>query len=415
MSTLHSLTSNDIPATWRLLPIGKILLDSQYGTNEPAVENGNTRVVGMKDIQDGRVITDDLSCSNLSEDECSSYLLSRGDLLLNRTNSYDLVGKVGLFDSDEEVAFASYLVRLKVDRTQVNPRFLNYWLNGNIAQTLIKKIATKAVSQANVNPTEFKKHCLVPVPSLAEQTAIAALLSTWDEGIEKTERLITAKEQWFTSLTQELIHNSTEGFRHFHLRDICEPVTRKNTVNELNVLTTSAQHGLISQTDYYNKSVSADDVRGYYLLKKGEFAYNRSSSNGYPYGAIKRLEDYTQGVLSTLYLCFSLKTDAPCDSDFIAHAFEAGLLNKQLVGVCQEGARSHGLLNITKTDFFGLKLSLPAVKEQQKIAAILTTARREIDLLNKQVKTYRIQKRGLMQKLMIGEWTVKPMRDPGNG
>ncbi|QOX80483.1 restriction endonuclease subunit S [Trichlorobacter lovleyi] len=251
----------------------------------------------------------------------------------------------------------------------------------------------------------------IEIPPLPEQTAIASVLSTWDLSIEKTERLIAAKEKWFTSLTQELIHNCTEGLRHVYLRDICEPITRKNSVNELNVLTTSAQHGLISQMDYYKKSVSAEDVRGYYLLKKGEFAYNRSSSNGYPYGAIKRLEDYPQGVLSTLYLCFSLRTDAPCDSDFMAHAFEAGLLNKQLVGVCQEGARSHGLLNITKADFFSLKMALPAINEQRKIAAILTTARQEIDLLKQQADACRRQKRGLMQKLLTGQWRVRSMKE----
>jgi len=261
-------------------------------------------------------------------------------------------------------------------------------------------------AQANINLQTIRP-LSVELPPQNEQTAIASLLSTWNLAIEKIEQLIAAKEKRFTLLTQELIHNCTEGLRHFHLRDICEPVTRKNDGNELNVLTTSAQHGLISQLDYYKKSVSAEDVRGYYLIKNGEFAYNRSSSNGYPYGAIKRLEDYPQGVLSTLYLCFSLKNDAPCDSDFMAHAFEAGLLNKQLVGVCQEGARSHGLLNIVKSDFFGLKISLPPLAEQQKISAILNTARQEIDLLKKQADAFRRQKCGLMQKLLTGEWRVR--------
>jgi type I restriction enzyme S subunit len=112
MSALVSLRPENLPSTWRLLPVGKILLDSQYGTNEPAVECGNTKVVGMKDIQNGKVLTVDLTCSNLREGERNKYLLRRGDLLINRTNSYDLVGKVGSFDSAEEVAFASYLVRL---------------------------------------------------------------------------------------------------------------------------------------------------------------------------------------------------------------------------------------------------------------------------------------------------------------
>ncbi len=94
---LTSQRSIRIPSTWRLVPIGEVSIETQYGTNAPAVTGGNTKVVGMKNIQNGRVLTD------------------------NRTNSYDLVGKVGIFNSDEKIAFASYLVRLVADRTLVSP------------------------------------------------------------------------------------------------------------------------------------------------------------------------------------------------------------------------------------------------------------------------------------------------------
>ena len=153
--------------------------------------------------------------------------------------------------------------------------------------------------------------------------------------------------------------------------------TGKNSVGETTVLTASSRHGLVSQLDYYKKSVSAENLSGYYLLKKGEFVYNRSSSAGYPYGSIKRLDAYSQGVVSTLNLCFAISGKIECDSDFMAHAFESGILNNRLVGVCQEGARSHGLLNITKSDFFGLKFLLPSISKQKQIAEILDTARRE--------------------------------------
>jgi len=310
-----------------------------------------------------------------------------------------------MIEGDEKIFLGQRLFHYRANKAILNPEYLLYFLLSPMSQRHFNEMSFGAT----VEHIKVEDALKIPIayPSLPEQTAIASLLSTWTYAIEKTERLIAAKEKRFTLLTQVLIHNCTQGLRHCHLRDICEPVTRKNDGNELNVLTSSAQHGLISQMDYYKKSVSAEDVRGYYLLKKGEFAYNRSSSNGYPYGAIKRLEDYPQGVLSTLYLCFSLKNDAPCDSDFMAHAFEAGLLNKQLVGVCQEGARSHGLLNITKTDFIGLKISLPAVTSQKQIAAILNTARQEIDLLKKQADAFRRQKRGLMQKLLTGEWRVR--------
>jgi type I restriction enzyme S subunit len=259
-------------------------------------------------------------------------------------------------------------------------------------------------------PGESLAKYRVELPPLFEQQAIADLLSTWDEAIEKTERLIQTKEKRFKRLLNDLIHQvrNNHTWKGFNLSDLCVPVSRKNSENNTNVLTSSAQYGLVSQPEYYNKSVSAEDVTGYYLLKRGEFAYNRSSAKGYPYGATKRLDRYEKGVLSTLYLCFALKPDAPCESDFLLYIFESGATNREFRAVCQEGARSHGLLNITKGDFFGIKLFLPSQEQQKKIQFALNAAQQEIDLLKQLADKYKTQKRGLMQKMLTGEWRVKP-------
>ncbi len=373
-------------------------------------EKGRYQVIKMSNLYKGTLDLDrNPSFIDEIEPRHKQYLLQEGDVLMTLTGT---IGKKDYgysvqIEKQKNLLLNQRVCLLRPKSGKINGYYLLQLLRSNaFLDQFFESSIGGTGNQSNVSIT-ILKDMIVGLPEIEGQTAAASLLSAWDLAIEKAERLIAAKEKRFTLLTQELIHNCTEDLRHFHLRDICEPVTRKNDGNELNVLTTSAQHGLISQLDYYKKSVSAEDVRGYYLLKNGEFAYNRSSSNGYPYGAIKRLEDYPQGVLSTLYLCFSLKNDAPCDSDFMAHAFEAGLLNKQLVGVCQEGARSHGLLNITKTDFFGMKISLPAIAAQKQISAILNTARQEIDLLKKQAEAFRRQKRGLMQKLLTGEWRVQ--------
>jgi len=246
----------------------------------------------------------------------------------------------------------------------------------------------------------------VPIPPLNEQTAMADLLSTWDEAIEKTERLIQAKERQYRHLVRRLIHQQ-QSLSEVKLGDIATPITTKNAVGEANVLTSSAEHGLISQLEYYNKSVSADDVSGYYLLERGDFAYNRSSATGYPYGAIKRLDRYERGVLSTLYICFRLTDTQKADSNYLTDLFEAGVLNRQLRGICQAGARSHGLLNVTKSDFFSLKIPLPSIERQREIAEKLDLARSEISLLTELNEKYQTQKRGLMQKLLTGKWRVR--------
>ena len=247
------------------------------------------------------------------------------------------------------------------------------------------------------------------LPPISEQKAIADLLSTWDEAIFKTERIIQAKEKRFRRLLNDLAHQgrSNHTWKGYNLGDLCIPISRKNSENNTNVLTSSAQNGLVSQLEYYNKSVSAENVTGYYLLEKGEFAYNRSSAKGYPYGATKRLDKYEKGALSTLYLCFALKPNAPCESDFLLYLFESGALNRELRAVCQEGARSHGLLNITKSDFFGIKVFLPEQKRQRKVKSLLNSFKKEIELLKQLVEKYKTQKRALMQKLLTGVWRLR--------
>lgn len=366
MSSLNPLRSEMLPSHWGLLPVGKLLLVTQYGTNEPAVENGNTRIVGMKDIQNGKIILDDLSCCELSEDERENYLLCRGDLLLNRTNSYDLVGKVGMFDSDEEVAFASYLVRLKVDRNQIIPAFLNFWLNGYSAQILLKKIATRAISQANVNPSEFKKHCLVPVPPLPEQVSIANLLTTWDGAIEKTEQLIAAKEKRLGALKQDLLtgQKRINGFkgswRKYRLSDVLAEHGELSTGKE-QVFSVSVHKGLINQIEHLGRSFAAKDLSNYNLVKPGDIVYTKSPTGDFPYGIIKQSKVDVPVIVSPLYGVFT-----PRDRHLgtcLDFYFESPIRTKNYLGpIIQKGAKN--TINVTNSTFLSNKLVLPVCDDE---------------------------------------------------
>src|SRR5207237_3207704 len=117
--------------------------------------------------------------------------------------------------------------------------------------------------------------------------------------------------------------------------------TRNVELND-NVVTISAQEGFVRQEDFFKKRVASSMLENYYLIEKGHFAYNRSYSNGYPFGAIKRLTKYDKGVVTTLYICFALKPQADADPLFFEHYFEAGLLNAGLATVTNEGGRAHG-------------------------------------------------------------------------
>ena len=157
------------------------------------------------------------------------------------------------------------------------------------------------------------------------------------------------------------------------LGELVDRVVRKNTNNESTLpLTISAQYGLVDQITYFNNRVASRDVSNYYLVLNGEFAYNKSTSDGYPFGAVKRLDLYEKGVLSTLYIVFAPKKEQQIDSDFLTVFFDTDRWHKGVAERAAEGARNHGLLNISAEDFFEIDLSVPKdIVEQKEIGAFI--------------------------------------------
>ncbi|MBQ8436423.1 MAG: restriction endonuclease subunit S [Alphaproteobacteria bacterium] len=268
---------------------------------------------------------------------------------------------------------------------------------------------TTGVPQLTV--PQVQKYKLM-VPPLPEQEKIAGILSCWDDGIEKLSALIEKKKIQKKALMQQLLtgKHRLKGFstpwHEVRLRDIAEKITRKNLNQYTNVVTISAQNGFILQQQFFSKSVVGEDLSSYNLLKCGEFGYNRSYSKGFPMGAIKRLDLFNVAPVSSLYICFSV--NEYMDSNFMVNYFDAGLQNYELYKVAQEGARNHGLLNISLHDFFNIKLYIPSdIAEQKAIAEILSKADEEIELLNKKLEAFKQEKKALMQQLLTGKIRVK--------
>ena len=186
-----------------------------------------------------------------------------------------------------------------------------------------------------------------------------------------------------------------EPWRVERLSDFADRVTRKNSKNETDLpLTISSKDGLVDQVSYFNKTVASKDMSGYYLLKNGEFAYNKSYSVGYDFGSIKRLDRYPMGALSTLYICFALKKH---DSDFIKAYFDSLKWYREIYMISAEGARNHGLLNVPTDEFFDTKHYLPEnTEEQRKIADFLITLERRIEAQQSLVDNLKKYKRGLL-------------------
>jgi type I restriction enzyme S subunit len=246
------------------------------------------------------------------------------------------------------------------------------------------------------------------LPEVTEQRRIVETFAAWDAAIQKTEQLIAAKEIANKGLTRRFFRGNSAP-RH-RLSDLTRRVNRKNTKGDGHPLTISGAEGLVSQSRYFEKRIAAEKTEHYTLLKRGEFAYNRSYSTGYPLGAIKRLDGHDEGIMSTLYLCFALHgSEAPL-SNYFAYFCESGGFNHQIYQVAQEGARNHGLLNVTAEDFFSMSMPVPSPEVQQRAICVLDDAHMELTLLRQQLAALKTQKRGLMQKLLTGQWHL-PLRE----
>lgn len=246
-------------------------------------------------------------------------------------------------------------------------------------------------------------------PSLSEQQKIADFLSAVDTRLQLLKDKKTKLEEYKRGVmqrifSQELRFTRPDGsaypnWEEKRLGEIAERITQRNTELNENVLTISAQEGLINQLKYFNNSVAAKNISGYYLLHRDDFAYNKSYSKGYPMGAIKRLNNYPKGIVSTLYICFRNKKEFA--NSFAEQYFESGIHNRELEKVAQEGARNHGLLNIGVGDFFDTIVLLPCLDEQRQIADFLSAIDDKISLLNQQITSTEQYKKGLLQQMFV--------------
>ena len=252
-------------------------------------------------------------------------------------------------------------------------------------------------------------------PSESEQLKIGEYLLTLDHLItlhqRKFEKLTNVKksmlEKMFpqngSSYPEIRFKGFTDPWEQRKLGELVDRVVRKNTNNESTLpLTISAQYGLVDQITYFNNRVASRDVSNYYLVLNGEFAYNKSTSDGYPFGAVKRLDLYEKGVLSTLYIVFAPKKEQQIDSDYLTVFFDTDRWHKGVAERAAEGARNHGLLNISAEDFFDIDLSVPKdIVEQKQIGAFIRQLDNLITLHQRELKKLQNIKKSMLEKMFV--------------
>lgn len=352
-------------------------------------------------------INSDINISKYSEES----FCKDGDLVIaDASEDYADIGKsIEVCNIGNKKILAGLHTILARDNKLVTVNgFKGYMMQSESVRKQVKVLAAGAkvlgISKSNLEKVNVK------LPSLQEQERISNFLTKVDKIIEKQDEKVKNLEKYKKGMMQKIFsqeirfkdENGEEypGWNKEHLGNLVERVVRKNKGNISNrPLTISAQYGLVDQKEFFNKVVASSNLEGYYLLENGEFAYNKSYSNGYPFGAIKRLDKYDNGAVSTLYICFKPKNGL--SSDFLCHYFESDMWHKEVAMIAVEGARNHGLLNISVGDFFDTLHKVPCKKEQIQIANFLNNISNLLYKEENKFKELQKWKKALLQQMFV--------------
>ena len=399
---------------WKQRKLGdilKLLKDGTHGSHKD-VTNGHY-LLSAKNIKDGRIFWDKTDRIISDEDYKkihSTFKINKGDVLLTIVGS---IGETAIFNVSEEITFQRSVAILRpIDEVSsdflyseiTSPKFQKF-LNLNKSTSAQPGIYLGDLANISFSFPENKE----------EQKMIGRLFTGLNSTITLQQRKLNSLQKLKKGLLQKMFPKKGENipeirfpefsdaWKQRELGEIAERVTRRNSSLESQTpLTISAEYGLIDQNKFFGKRIAAKDLSNYYLIQKGEFAYNKSTSNDAPWGAIKRLDCYNNGALSTLYIVFKIKDNKSCYSDFLVTYYGTSLWHKEVKEIASEGARNHGLLNVSPSDFFRTKLVIPQdFEEQRKIGAFFTQLDNTITLQQRKLESLQKLKKGLLQQMFI--------------
>ncbi len=404
---------------WQQFKVGDFI--DFYPTNTLSWEQLQYGINGIKNIHYGLIHTylptlvDIRKCtlpSILQNQLPHKYkLCKKGDIVLtDASEDIDGIAKcVELINlGGQNIICGLHTIHGRDNKHITSVGFKGYLFNAEIFRSQIRKSTQgiKVFSISNKTIAAFN----ISIPCTQEQMKIVKCLASIDKQIEQQRKELEALKQHKQALMQQLfphignnkprvrVVRSNQKWKVLHTEEVFIRVTERNNGQSDNVLTVSAQFGLIKQQDFFDRTIS-NDIKDYYLIKKGDFTYNKSYSSQYPMGVIKPLKNYEDGVVSPLYICFRVKDGFV--HDFFEHYFESGHFNYEIRKIAQEGARNHGLLNVSVKDFFTkTKLLVPSlVEEQETIAKTLSSINTIIEASEKKYELLKNHKRGLMQQL----------------
>ena len=387
------------------------LAEKTYGggtptTSNEAYWNGDIPWIQSSDVVDGKLLGVE------PRKRITQNGLNNSAAQLIPENSIAIITRVGV----GKLAFMPYSYAtsqdfLSLSKLNAEPLFTVYACYKKLQSELN---AVQGTSIKGITKDELLAKSIM-VPQYAEQRQIGAFFKQLDNFItlhqRKYDKLQVLKkamlEKMFpkngSSVPEIRFKGFTDAWEQRKLGEVVERITRKNENLESTLpLTISAQYGLINQNEFFDKRIASKDVSGYFLVRNGEFAYNKSTSSDAPWGAIKRLDRYESGVLSTLYIVFKILDERKTSSDYIVTYYNTDLWHKGIQAIAAEGARNHGLLNVAPADFFETNLTMPKdYAEQQQIGSFFQQLDHLITLHQRELEKLQNIKKSMLEKMFV--------------
>ncbi|MFQ3227051.1 MAG: type I restriction enzyme S subunit [Porticoccaceae bacterium] len=334
-----------------------------------------------------------------SNTQADNFLIETGDFLVSRSNTLDRVGRAALYRGGlSNCSYPDLMMKFRVNEEKIFPGFMELALQSMPARKHFMRCASGTSSTMAKITKSAVESLKIPDFHLSRQKEIAHATGTWQIAIEKTEALIAAKEKQFERLTSNLI-NRLDHHRVLASKCMTEVSNRNKDSKIERVLSVTNHSGFVLPKDQFQRRVASANVSNYKVVEKDQYAYNPSRIN---VGSIARLDNWENGILSPMYVVFKVDNSQVC-SDYFLHWLNSSETRQRVKNSAQGSVRE----TVSFKDLGAINLPLPTMYLQKEITNKLNTAQKEIELLKQLLEKYRLQKRGLMQKLLTGEWQVK--------
>ncbi|MDU2291218.1 MAG: restriction endonuclease subunit S [Clostridium celatum] len=369
-------------------------------SNNEYFNNGTIPWVKTTDLNNGKINKTDEKITSLALKETSVKILPKDTVLVAMYGGFNQIGRTGILV--EEATTNQALSAITVDKNIILPMYLLNYLNFRVVDW--KAYAASSRKDPNITKKDVENFKVL-IPPVREQEKIVEILSTWDSVIEKQEQLIEKKKEFKRGLMQRLLSgevrfkNFKDDWKTYKVNNLTKQVINKNKDGNISlVLSVTNKKGFITQEEQFEKQVASKDLSNYKIVRKGEFAYNPSRIN---VGSIDLLTKFNEGLLSPMYIVF--KCDEQLLSEYYNYWIKTNMFKKQMDKYLSGSVRE----TLSFEDMGLMKIKLPSMEEQKMIVDLLNNMNTEIELLEKELEALKLQKKGLMQRLLTGEVRVK--------